>query len=62
MQVEVESGDLKAEVAMLTDKIFDWERRCADRDRNVADLQKQTESLKDKVSRIMQVKVWIRAS
>ena len=50
MQVEVESEELKAQVAVLSDKIFDLERRCADREKTVAELQMKTESLKDKVS------------
>ena len=50
VQVEVESEELKAQVAVLSDKIFDLERRCADREKTVSELQMKTESLKDQVS------------
>ena len=46
----MESEELKAQVAVMSDKIFDLERQCADREKTVAELQMKTESLKDKVS------------
>ncbi|KAK7114423.1 kinesin-like protein KIFC3 [Littorina saxatilis] len=51
IQVEVESEGLKEQVGELTDKVLDWERHCADRDKMVADMQKQIEFLNDKLEK-----------